>query len=177
MENIKQENILPENVLEFFNELRRYLDTKIYYFGSIQRNDFFPGSSDIDVDIFTDNEQSTIVKMQHFLQVKKKDFKKIVWRLNVNNRVAQGHKIMYKNPELGVSVEISIYNEIYKEGILKEHKNKIILPFYASWMLIVLKYVYYNLKWMEKKTFAYWKKKILTLGIGLPDDEFIVLHP
>ena len=52
---------------KFFHKLKNYLDTKLYYYGSIQRNDYFPNSSDIDVDIFTDNEQSTITKLQNFL--------------------------------------------------------------------------------------------------------------
>ena len=51
----------------FFKKLSNYLDTKIYYFGSIQRNDYFPKSSDIDIDIFTDNEKSTILKLQNYL--------------------------------------------------------------------------------------------------------------
>ena len=62
----------------FFLKLGNYLDSQIYYFGSIQRNDYFPGKSDIDVDVFTDNEYSLMAKMQHYLHVSKKDFKKVV---------------------------------------------------------------------------------------------------
>jgi predicted nucleotidyltransferase len=47
----------------FFDSLSNYLDTKLYFFGSIQRRDYFPNSSDIDVDIFTDNEPGTILKI------------------------------------------------------------------------------------------------------------------
>ena len=70
MENTK--NKLPENVNVFFNKLSDYLDTKLLFYGSVQRGDYFPGSSDIDVDIFTDNVNSTVTKMQHFLYTKKK---------------------------------------------------------------------------------------------------------
>jgi predicted nucleotidyltransferase len=56
---------------KFFKKLSDYLDTKIYFYGSIQRNDYFPNSSDIDADIFTDNESSIINKLQNFLGVKK----------------------------------------------------------------------------------------------------------
>ena len=51
------------------------------------------------------------------------------------------------------------------------------LPFYASFLLIMLKFLYYNLKIVDKNTFTYWKKKILSVGIGLPDDQFVVLEP
>jgi predicted nucleotidyltransferase len=56
-------NNLPENVKNFFNDLRKYLDTKLLFYGSVQRSDYFPESSDIDVDIFTDNVGSTMSKM------------------------------------------------------------------------------------------------------------------
>ena len=64
----------------FFLKLGNYLDTQIYYFGSIQRNDYFPGKSDIDVDLFTDNSSSIIVKLQNFLGVEKYKFKKFVFK-------------------------------------------------------------------------------------------------
>lgn len=168
-------NKLPDNVVLFFKELSEYLDTKILYFGSVQRGDYFPGKSDIDVDIFTDNEHSIMTKMQHFLNIDKKKFKNFVWRLNHNNTIAHGHKVMYKNEEQNFNAEFSIYNEKYKQVILKEHLAKTILPFYATWMLIILKFFHYTIPLLDYKTFSYLKKKILTLGIGLPDDQFIVL--
>ena len=168
-------NKLPDNIVSFFKELSEYLDTKILYFGSVQRGDYFPGKSDIDVDIFTDNEHSIMTKMQHFMNIDKKKFKNFVWRLNHNNTMAHGHKVMYKNEEQNFNAEFSIYNEKYKQGILKEHLAKTILPFYATWMLILLKFFHYTIPLLEYKTFSYLKKKILTLGIGLPDDQFIVL--
>lgn len=174
METIK--NKIPDNTITFFEELSEFLDTKLLFFGSVQRSDYFPGESDIDVDIFTDNEGQTISKMQHFLHVKRSDFKKFVWRLNHNNSIAYGNKIFYKNKEDGIFVEFSIYNEKYKKGILKEHLMKTELPFYASSLLIILKFLFYNLKILDKKTFSYLKKKILSVGIGLPDDQFVVLE-
>jgi hypothetical protein len=168
-------NKLPEKIQQFFKELSNYLDTKLLFYGSVQRNDYFPGSSDIDVDIFTDNEDAIIVKMQHFLHVKKDSFKKVVWRLNHNNQIVNGHKIMYKNKEENFSVEFSIYNEKWKTEVLKEHIKKTNVPSYASWCLVFLKFLYYNLRLMDHKTFRFLKNKLLTTCIGYPDDEFIVL--
>ena len=174
METIK--NKLPQNTLTFFEELSEFLNTKLLFFGSVQRSDYFPGESDIDVDIFTENENQTIVKLQHFLHVSRKEFKKFVWRLNHNNTIAYGYKIFYKNKAENICVEFSIYNEKYKNGVMKEHLMKTELPFYASWFLIILKILFYNLHILDKKTFSYWKKKILSVGIGLPDDQFLVLE-
>ena len=82
---------------------------------------------------------------------------------------------MYKNNLENYSVEISIYNERIKDDILKEHYNKINLPFYSSWLLILVKILYYDLNIINKKVFRYIKRQILTTVIGLPQDEFIIL--
>jgi hypothetical protein len=174
METIK--NNITDNNRSFFEDLSEYLDKKLLFFGSVQRADYFPGESDIDVDIFTDNENETISKMQHFLKVHRSKFKKIVWRHNENNKIIYGHKIFYTNKEEGIFAEFSIYNEKYKDGVLKEHLMKTSLPFYASWLLIILKFLYYNLKIVDKKTFTYWKNKILSIAIGIPDAQFVVLE-
>jgi hypothetical protein len=175
MENIK--NKIPNHIQSFFKSLSEYLDTKLYYFGSIQRADYFPGLSDIDVDIFTENMQETIVRLQHFLHVPRSDFKKFAWRLNSTNKMAFGYKVMFHNEFENYSVEFSLHEQKMKEAVLGEHNAKSVLPFYASWMLILLKYLYYNLGWIDKKTFRQWKKNVLTIGIGFPEDQFVVLDP
>ena len=42
---------LPDDVKQFFNGLSNYLNTQLLFYGSVQRSDYFPGKSDIDVDI------------------------------------------------------------------------------------------------------------------------------
>ena len=168
-------NVMPQFAKEFYARLGNYLDTKVYFYGSIQRADYFPNYSDIDADIFTDNESRTIIQLQNLLGLKRSDFHKFIYKLHATNRVSYGYKVAYTSPENNFITEISIYNEKYKQGILKEHLAKTILPFYATWMLILLKFFHYTIPLLEYKTFSYLKKKILTLGIGLPDDQFIVL--
>ena len=58
----KINNKLPDDVEKFFKSLSKYIEKPLYFYGSVQRSDYFPGSSDIDVDIFTDNVNSTISK-------------------------------------------------------------------------------------------------------------------
>ena len=76
MENTKNKLLPYES--DFFDKLSNYLETPLYFYGSIQRDDYFPGKSDIDVDIFTENMHSTISKMQNFLNVDKNNFIKFV---------------------------------------------------------------------------------------------------
>jgi hypothetical protein len=169
-------NKLPENVKIFFNDLSKYLDTKLLFYGSIQRQDYFPGSSDIDVDVFTDNIESTMSRMQHFLHVKKSSFKKIIWRLSHNGEMIHGRKIMYKNPVLDISVEFSIYDNKNKKGVLEQHLKKTVIPFYATILLFIIKKLYYDLHILSLSSYKYLKMKILSTCIGLPDEQFLVLN-
>lgn len=172
MESIRYK--LPDKIDAFFNNLSKYIDKKIYFYGSIQRLDYFPNSSDIDVDIFTDNVNSTITKIAHFLNVDRDKFNKIYWKLAVNNKMTYGYKIMYKDDNLNLKVEISIYDEKYKDGVLKEHNRKINLPIYISFLLIILKKLYYDFGIINKDTYGYIKKQIiLTRLIGFPEDKFV----
>jgi len=159
METTKNE--MPEYAKHFFNKLSNYLDTKLYFYGSIQRNDYFPKSSDIDVDLFTDNINSTISKLQHFFGVKKEDFKKFFYKLRHTKQVVHGYKFKHKDLNNNFKTEISIYDEKYKDDVLKEHKSRISIPCYIGWMLIILKYLYYNVGIISKNYFHYLKNNIM----------------
>ena len=158
---------------KFFKKLSDYLDTKIYFYGSIQRNDYFPNSSDIDADIFTDNESSIINKLQNFLGVKKYEFKKFVYRLHKSKKMVYGHKIKYEDTNHNFSTEISIYNEKTKELVLEEHLSKIVLPFYISISLIILKTFYYKLNILPDNIYYFFKKIIMNYLVEGVDVEFI----
>jgi len=173
MENTK--NHLSPYASNIFKRLSSYLDKKLLFFGSIQRDDYFPGSSDIDIDVFTDNVPSTISKMQHFFKVPKSDFKKFVYKLNKSNRLVDGYKLMYKEPENNFFAEFSIYDEKYKKDVLETHNGKNVLPFYASVLLVILKFLYYKLNIIPASFYRLSKKKILSTMIGIPEDEFVVL--
>jgi predicted nucleotidyltransferase len=127
METTKNE--LSPYANDFFNKLKNYLNTKLYFFGSIQRYDYFPKKSDIDVDIFTDNETKTISQIQNFLNIEKKKIKKFVYKFNNTTnseyKLVSGYKIKYSEPENSLFVEFSIYNEKYKE-FMKEHADPLL---------------------------------------------------
>ena len=172
----RTKHALPDVIQDFFNKLSDYLDTPLLFYGSVQRSDYFPGSSDIDVDIFTDNVESTITKMQHFLHVKRMTFKKIVWRISSSGSMVYGYKIMYKDTESLFHAEFSIYDNKYKSEVLKMHLQKTDLPFYISAILFVIKKLYYDLHLLTPEIYRFLKMKTLTLGIGMPEEQFIVLN-
>ena len=166
---------MPEYNTIFFEKLKNYLDTKIYFFGSVQRVDYFPNGSDIDVAIFTPNIKSTIHQLQIFLNNNSSDYKTFFWRLNVDNSLVKGYKTIHKEHENNFVVEFSIYDEKYKESILKEHNSRQNLPLYASCLLIIIKYLFYTLNIMPAEWYRYLKKIILTKLIFKKEDDFLVL--
>ena len=172
----KINNKLPDDVEKFFKSLSKYIEKPLYFYGSVQRSDYFPGSSDIDVDIFTDNVNSTISKMQHFLHTPRKNFKKVYWRLTQTGKMVDGYKLGYENTKLKFSAEFSIYDNKYKEGVLKEHRRKIVLPYYATLILLIIKFLYYDLHILPKDTYRYLKNKTMSTGIGLQEDQFFTIN-
>ena len=88
-------NKLSSYEKNFFDKLRNYIDKPIYFYGSIQRDDYFSQKSDIDIDIFSDNEISTLHMVQNFLNLGKNEFKKSVYKMDKTNKVIPGYKGKY----------------------------------------------------------------------------------
>ena len=173
METIHKNNRLSEHASDFFNRLRNYLDTKLYFYGSILRTDYLPGQSDIDVDIFTDNEARTISQMSAFLHIPKQKFKKIILRSYITNRLIYGHKVMYNDPENSLKAEFAIYNEKNKREIIALHLSKSNLPLHASFLLWILKILFYRLQLISLENYSFLKHKTLSVLIGIPEIDFV----
>jgi predicted nucleotidyltransferase len=171
-------NKLPEKVQKFFNKMSKYINSKIYFYGSIQRNDYLINNSDIDICVFTDNTQTMIHKIQHFLHLKKEKFKKIMWTAHPSNTIVYGYKTKYTSKDPFMKLEITIYTENYKKNILEQHNIKSNLPFYAIVCLIILKFMYYTLCVISKKNFSYYKNKLTNISVGHDDNHlFIISSP
>lgn len=166
-------NKLTSKEKQFLDRLSEYLDTKLFYYGSIQRDDYVPGKSDIDINIFSDNTESTISKLQHYLHVQRKEFRKIVWKVYKPNKLVTGYKLKYTNSF--INLEISIYNIKYKQIILDDHNSKVVLPFLSYCMVHILKFLFYRINIIPAQSYIYIKNIIYSTGLGLPDDEFILL--
>jgi hypothetical protein len=170
-------NLSPYETI-FFNKLSNYLDTKLYFFGSIQRYDYFPGVSDIDVDIFTDNVSRTINQIQNYLNLDKKTTTKFIYKIDKENSkytIVNGHKIKFEDPENLLKVEFSIYDEKFKELILTEHNRKHNLPFYVTFFLVIIKYLYYIFCILPKDAYNYLKNFLMDICVDGKEAEFVVL--
>jgi len=161
----------PKEVKDFFKRLENYLDTDLYFYGSVNRSDYIHNKSDIDVAIFTDNEYSIINKLQHFLHVKRNAFDKVVWKLN--GTMIYGYKIICEK-YIDIKCEIAIYNNDFKETILNEVRNYNV-PIYISILLFIIKILYYNFPIISKKTYMTYKRQIFDTYLRKKDTIFFLL--
>jgi hypothetical protein len=172
METTKNQLTPYEN--DFFNKLRNYIDKPIYFYGSIQRSDYFPQKSDIDIDIFSNNIHSTLHLLQNFLNISKDSFKKSLYKMDKTNVVIPGYKSKYIDEDHSLIVEIAVYEEKYKEQILCEHQSKFVVPLYITIILVVLKILHYNLGILP--IFYYSRfKKYLTNFCDNNKAEFVII--
>ena len=171
MDSIRHD--LPKKVKDFFYKLNDYLDTNLYFYGSVTRSDYIHGKSDIDVAIFTDNEYSTISKLQHYLRINRNEFEKVVWKLN--DQMIYGFKAKCRE-DIGLNCEIAIYNTIFKDTIIKDferpNNNQ---PTYIFVLLYILKFLYYRVPLLSKDTYQESKRYIMDVLMGEKNSIFFVV--
>jgi hypothetical protein len=159
---------LTDKQKNFFNDLSIYINKPIYFYGSIYRTDYFPGKSDIDIDIFTDNESSTIQMLSDYLNIKKNNFRKFFYKLE--STIVTGYKTKYKNDY--IDVEIAIFNNKYKTLKLNDDKRTTNLPIYICIILTIVKFFYYNLGIISNK--IYMKIKNILMNPGAKDRYIVI---
>lgn len=166
-------NDFPQKLKEFFINLQNYLDTDLYFYGSVNRSDYVHGKSDIDVAIFTENEYSTMTKLQHYLHVKRNAFDKVVWKLE--GKIIYGYKIKC-DKHINSKCEIAIYNESFKDILLPEISSYNTTPFHVSILLFMLKSIYYTIPLLSSKTYMTYKRYIFNnIMFDKKDTAFLVL--
>jgi predicted nucleotidyltransferase len=165
METTKNKLSQEESI--FFQNLKTYLNTPLYFYGSIQRDDYLPKYSDIDVSIFTNDEKSIILKLQGFLNVKSSDFKKSLCIMD--NTLIPGYRIKYNNE---INIELCIFNEKHKKNVTDLHKKNFSMPYYISITLLFLKVLFYEFNIIPSKIFI--KLKNFLIGLNEKDKENLV---
>jgi hypothetical protein len=163
--NINDVNIqkrLSENQKIFLNSLSNYIDDEIYLYGSIRRIDYIPDKSDLDIDLFTDNENSLIYKLCNLLHLKKNDFRKVVYK--IENRLIYGYKTKYENSETKLSVELSIYNKKDREIIIKQHGKADKLSYVILFILYIVKLCYYKLGILSNELYSKIKNYLIHMS-------------
>lgn len=169
-------NNLPINLRDFLNKLRGYVGLPIYYYGSIQRTDFLIGNSDIDASIFCNDINSTILKLITFLTSKtngKIKRKQIIWR--IDNNIVYGSRLVYKDDPTNLRMEINIFDEKYKNLIIKQEQREINLPFFISAILLIVKTIFYKFRLMDLSTYKLCKTFLLNTLMGNKKDDFVSL--
>ena len=147
----------PKEVKDFFKRLENYLDTELYFSGSVNRPDYVHGKSDIDIVIFTDNEYSVMNQLQHFLHVTRNAFDKVIWKLN--GKMIYGYKIKCEK-YIDIKCEIAIYNNDFKQTILKEIVQYNSVPLHIAILLFILKTLHYTFPLISSKTYMIYKRYI-----------------
>jgi predicted nucleotidyltransferase len=161
MEDIKDR--LGEYRYNYFKNLQNYLDTELYFYGSIKRYDYFEKGSDIDITIITDNVHSKLSKLKIYLNAKKKDVKKIYQNFYENpDRVVVGYKIKYQDDENNLIFDILIYDEKYRDVVMENMDAINNFPSYILVLLVMLKSIYYNLGLITKDMYLQLKSLIFT---------------
>jgi predicted nucleotidyltransferase len=175
MDNIKEiKDKISDNQYYFLKELQDYIGENLLFFGSIKRCDFMKENSDIDIAIISDNPHSTLKKIQAFLHLADTKIRNIVQKIPNKKEVIYGYKTNYDNEENGLSLEIVLYNEKYREDILT-HIHKINnFPFYILIPLIILKVFYYKLHIISKETLGFFKSIIMKNYLHQELDENLI---
>lgn len=124
-------NKLPNNIKYFYQNLEKYLNLDIYFYGSILRDDFNLKHSDIDTCLFiknNDKHENIIDKILYYLNINHiKDnnnikIKIFEIKLKLNNFTYNGLLINYKSDKL--RTDFLIYSEKYKKNILLNNIQK-----------------------------------------------------
>ena len=165
METVR--NNLPQHMNLYFNKLSTYLDTKLYFFGSVQRLDYLENESDIDIAIFTDNMDAMLLKIQNFLNIDRSRIKKFVSKETSKDQVHSGNKVIYEGDDIDFIFEILIYDSKVKQEKLDFYAKVNNIPIYASLVLLLFKYLkYYYI--ISKSTYITLKKNLFLLVIPNP---------
>ena len=93
------------------------------------------------------------------------------------NKYALQNVCNWWNESKKIYAEFSIYNNKFKDIISSEHKSKFVLPIYVTILLYVLKFFYYKIPLLDKKTFANIKRWIMNVLVSGSDsdDKFLVI--
>jgi predicted nucleotidyltransferase len=163
LESIK--NKINNSQYNFLKSLQTYLGEDLFFYGSINRIDYFRDSSDLDIAVITDNIYSIKNKLIHYLNINKKEIKKIYQKFD--SKMIKGYKIKYTDKYN--NFDLLLYDKQYEKNVLQNIYDINNMPFYITFVLLILKMIYYKLKIISKTLFldiknfifyVYFNKKI-----------------
>ena len=152
MEDIKDR--LGEYKYNFFTNLQNYLETELYFYGSIKRVDYISNASDVDILVITDNVKSMLSKIRTYLNINKDKTKKIFQQHSVYDKgMIIGYKIKYEIDENGIEFDLLVYDEKNRKAVLQNVYDINNFPLYIIVPLYILKILYYKLHFISKQIY------------------------
>jgi len=160
LKNIQHRFTLEQQV--FFKEFEEYIDCPLYFIGSICRLDYFPGKSDLDIEIFTDNEYELLHKIKKFLHTKNLFVKVITYKID-NNDVSAYLTFFHKKIKYttNFSFDLVIYNKVSKKIVLEDKKKDKNIPVLLLVTLIFTKILHYYLYIINNQLYKLIKNQIM----------------
>lgn len=156
----------------FLSKVRSVLPEKLYFYGSILRDDFLPGISDIDVLYFTkDNLKKTVDDLYRFLlqDTNKTRLQQLqfLYHSTETKKVISGYKIKYTSIDSGMVIEISFYEFPFKEMIMKEQLRKADIPVFVVYSMLILKVLAYKYRVLPENLFRWIKDRLFINMSGI----------
>lgn len=159
MEEIKYR--LTEQNYHFLKKFQEYIGSELIFFGSIKRCDFLQKYSDIDIAIISDNVENTLVKLKNFLNMDNQKIRKIFQKFPNTNNIVHGYKTNYNDINNDLSLEIILYDEKYRTQVINSVNDINNFPFYITYILFIIKILYYKLNMISDKLFKYIKQFLM----------------
>ena len=138
---------LTESQYLFFSSLERTLHLPLYFYGSIQRVDYFPSHSDIDVAVLSDNVAHTVSLLHPYGTVTE-----MAQQYGTNPRVIRGHKVTVPQ-----SFDILVFSKQDSHYVLSNLHDSNTMPLSVVCGLLLLKHIHYTLGFLSKPTYTYLK--------------------
>ena len=164
---------LTRQQIDFIEQLQQYCNCEMQFYGSIERIDYFPQFSDIDIDVFTPNVNSTLFKLRQFLSTEEDKVQNVVWSTTKPTfSKFRCKKIKFQNDF--IKLEIGVYDIKYKKKLIKVREYKKQIPFYALVFLYFVKFIYYNMNLLSYHQLARFKKFMMGDVLGMADDYNVI---
>lgn len=164
MKNIEDiKNNLREYDYYFLKNIQQYINTELYFYGSVARFDYFPGKSDIDAIVITENVHSIVKLLQNHLNIKKDAIEKTINYMDDAKSMSYAYKLNYVDLDNNLSLEIFVYDEKYREKLMHDIEKKNNLPFYVICVLYIIKTMTYTLRILSDEQFKYIKNTFINL--------------
>jgi hypothetical protein len=159
MELEKIKDKLTSNEYIYFSQLQTYLDLTLFFIGSIARSDYFQNNSDIDIEGFSDNIESSKFKIENLFNYHNEIKNKfIVFKLK--DIPVSGCKYYIVNKQHNIRFDLTLYKKKCQNMILYYRNMDINIPFFFKFILIILKCLRYYLNIIDSYQYSRIKKKL-----------------